>query len=213
MQIAIEHLLKRARAFRDGEFERRQPLYRRLVQKGQAPKILMIACSDSRVDPSVIFDADPGQIFMVRNVASLVPQSSPDGLCHGTSAAIEFGVLGLKVEHIVVLGHAHCGGIDALLRGADRDESSESFIGPWLACAAESRDRVVAEMPELEHAKMARQLEYETVRQSLRNLMSFAFIAERVSRGELDLHGWHFDIAEGALSDVTVEGPPIRLSG
>lgn len=214
MANVIDDLLARARAFRLGEFERRQPLYRRLVREGQSPRIAMVACADSRVDPSVIFDADPGEIFMIRNVASLVPPPSPDGKCHGTSAAIEFAVKGLGVEHIVVLGHAHCGGIDALLRGADNKEDlGGSYVGPWLACAAPSRDKVAGAMADADHAVKARALEYETVRQSVRNLRSFPFVAERFEAGRLALHSWHFDIAEGALSAVGDQGEPVRISG
>lgn len=209
----IDDLIARARAFRAGPFERRQPLYRRLVREGQAPQIAMVACSDSRVDPSVIFDADPGEIFMVRNVASLVPPCTPDAGCHGTSAALEFGVRGLGVAHIVVLGHAHCGGIAALLKGADRGEPETDFIGPWLACAGAVRDRVARELPAAPEAERTRALEHATVRQSLANLMTFPWIAERVRAGTLALHGWHFDIAEGALFEIAADGEPRRLSG
>lgn len=209
----IDDLISRARAFRSTSFVQKQPLYDQLVRDGQAPKILMIACSDSRVDPSVIFDAEPGQIFMVRNVASLVPPSSPDEGCHGTSAALEFGVRALGVEHVVVLGHGHCGGIDALLDGTKGDDPTSEFIGPWLSCATGVCDQVVKEMPQASHAERARRLEYETVRMSVRNLMTFQWIAERVSKGDLSLHGWHFDIAEGVLSDVGESGDPVRISG
>lgn len=207
---SIDDLIVRARAFHSGHFAEQQPLYQKLVREGQSPKILMIACSDSRVDPSVIFDAEPGQIFMVRNVASLVPQSSPDEGCHGTSAAIEFGVLGLGVEHVVVLGHGHCGGIDALLSGADKHTD---FIGPWLSCASGVRDQVIKDMPDGSPEQQARALEYETVRQSVRNLMTFPWIEERVRAGNLSLHGWHFDIAEGSLSALGEDGEPVRISG
>lgn len=209
----IDDLIARARAFRSGGFVRQQPLYQRLVSEGQSPKILMIACSDSRVDPSVIFDSHPGEIFMVRNVASLVPLSTPDTGCHGTSAALEFGVIELGVEHVVVLGHGHCGGIDALLRGTDSGTPKTDFIGPWLSCAADVRDRVTAEMADAPHGEQARALEYETVRQSLHNLMTFPWIKNRVRAGNLTLHGWHFDIAEGALSIVGEDGAPVRISG
>ncbi len=173
----------------------------------------MIACSDSRVDPSIIFDAEPGEIFMVRNVASLVPPCTLDERCHGTSAALEFGVLGLVVEHVVVLGHGHCGGIGALLRGADKGDTKSDFIGPWLSCASDVRDRVTREMPDASHAEKARALEYETVRQSIRNLMTFPWIDKRVRAGELSLHGWHFDIAKGSLSVVGESGEPVQISG
>ncbi len=212
---AIEDLVARAKAFRSGPFRQQQPLYQRLVSEGQAPKILMISCSDSRVDPSVIFDADPGEIFMVRNVASLVPPCTPDQRRHGTSAALEFGILKLGVEHVVVLGHGHCGGIEALLRSADEDgsESDSDFIGPWLSCVNDVRDKIVREMGEASHADKARALEYETVRQSVRNLRTFPWIEERVNAGRLSLQGWHYDIAEGALYAVGEHGEPTQISG
>lgn len=204
--LNVEDLIARARSFRSGTYVRQEPLYRRLVREGQSPNVLMIACSDSRVDPSVIFDTEPGQIFMVRNVASLVPPSAPDGFCHGTSAALEFGVKGLGVRHIVVLGHGHCGGIDALLRGVDKGEPTWEFIGPWMASAAKTRDRIERDMPDASHEEKARALEYENVRESVRNLGTFAWIDERVRAGTLSLHGWHFDIAEGALREVRSDG-------
>lgn len=213
MGSGIDGLMARARAFRSGPFVRQQPVYQRLVREGQSPKILMIACSDSRVDPSVIFDAEPGQIFMIRNVASLVPPSAVDERCHGTSAALEFGVLELGVEHVVVLGHGHCGGIDALLCGADKSDSKTDFIGPWLSCASDARDRVVKELPDASHAEKARALEYESVRQSLGNLMTFSSVNTRVRAGDLSLHGWHFDIAEGALYAVDGSAEPVLISG
>lgn len=217
MVSTIDGLIARARAFRSGPFERQQPLFRRLVRDGQSPSILMIACSDSRVDPSVIFDAEPGQIFMVRNVASLVPPNQPDEACHGTSAALEFGVRELGVEDIIVLGHGHCGGVAALLGGADKRvgtaEGATDYIGPWLTCVSEVRDRLVAEMPDAPPAEAVRALEYETVRQSVRNLMTFPWIKEPVQNRALSLHGWHFDIAEGTLFDVGEIGSPIELNG
>jgi carbonic anhydrase len=196
---AIDDLISRARAFRSGSFLSQQSLYQRLIREGQSPKILMIACSDSRIDPSIIFDAKPGEIFMVRNMASLVPPCIPDELCHGTSAALEFGVLGLGVEHLIVLGHGHCGGIDALLRSAGKDGPKTDFIEPWLSCMTGVRDKMLREMPDGSHAQMARAIEDETVRQSVRNLRTFPWIDERLRAGELSVHGWHFDIAEGAL--------------
>jgi len=164
--------------------------------------MLMIACSDSRVDPAIIFDVEPGEIFMVRNVASLVPPNAADEQCHGTSAALEFGVRELGVEHIIVLGHGHCGGIDALLCGADKGDPKTDFIGPWLSCATDIRDRVIRDMPHASHAEKARALEFETLRLSLGNLMTFPWIDERVRAGSLTIHGLHFDISDGVLSTV-----------
>lgn len=209
----LEQLIARARAYRAEKYPQQQPQYQRLVSEGQSPKILMIACSDSRVDPTIIFGAEPGEIFLVRNVASLVPPFQPDTACHGTSAALEFGVTSLGVEHIVVLGHGYCGGVAALLRGADKDRTSSDFIGPWLSSAAVVRDRLLSEYPDLPKEQAERQLEYETVCQSVTNLHSFPWIAERVENGTLALHGWHFDIAEGALRDVGDPAAPQLISG
>ena len=208
----IEDLILRARAYRSSTYVRDQALYARLVRDGQAPKILMVACSDSRVDPSIIFDSKPGQIFMIRNVASLVQPFAPDESCHGTSAALEFGVRSLEVEHIIVLGHGHCGGIQALLSGTESIEPKSDFIGPWLSSAVGIRDKLVEEMSGAPQAKQARNLEFETVRLSIENLMTFPWISERVLAGELGLHGWHFDIAEGIVSDVGKDGEPISIS-
>lgn len=213
MEPAIDDLISRARTFRSGPFLRQQPLYRQLIREGQSPKILMIACSDSRVDPSVIFGARPGEIFMIRNVASLVPPCTPDQHCHGTSAALEFGVLGLGVEHLIVLGHGHCGGIDALLHSATKGNPKTDFVGPWLSCLVGARDKVLMEMPDASSAQKARALEYETVRQSVRNLETFPWIAKRIHDGELSLHGWHYDIADGALRAVGENDETIQISG
>ena len=218
MNSTIDDLIARARAFRSGPYKRHQPLYRRLVREGQSPRIMMVACSDSRVDPSVIFDAEPGQIFMIRNVASLVPPNQPDDNCHGTSAALEFGVRELGVEDIVILGHGHCGGIRALLDGADKNggaaaTTATDYIGRWLANGALARDRISAEFKEASADETARALEYETIRQSVGNLMTFPWIETRVGDGSLVLHGWHFDIAEGTLLDVGVSGEPFQITG
>jgi carbonic anhydrase len=209
----IEDLIFRARSYRANTFGQDQALYERLVSEGQSPKIMMIACSDSRVDPSIIFGSDPGQIFMVRNVASLVQPFAPDGSCHGTSAALEFGVRSLEVEHIIVLGHGHCGGINALLTGGEAIEPKSDFITPWLSCAVDIRDRLVRDTPEMPKAQQARNLEFETVRMSVQNLASFPWIKERVQSGKMALHGWHFDIAGGVISDVGLDGDPVVISG
>ncbi len=172
----------------------------------------MVSCSDSRVDPSSIFAVEPGEIFMVRNVAALVPPCGPDEAYPGTSAALEFGIVHLGIEHVVVLGHAHCGGIQALLRGTETGDGETDFIASWLSCAQEARDRVVKELPHASRAELVRALEYETLRQSVRNLMTFRWIEERVHAGKLSLHGWRFDIAEGALAVVVKNGEPSTIS-
>lgn len=209
---SIEKLISSARAYRSKRFIQDQPLYDRLVREGQSPSIMMIACSDSRVDPSIIFDSEPGQIFMVRNVASLVPPYTPDSGCHGTSAALEFGVRALEVEYIVVLGHGHCGGVRALLTGDEDSGSASDFIGSWLTCAADVRNQLLEDAEGVPQEELARRLEIETVRMSVQNLLTFPWIEDRVRKGATQLFGWHFDIAEGVLCDVGSGGAPVVLS-
>ncbi len=160
---------------------------------------MIIGCCDSRVDPATIFDTRPGQAFILRNVANLVPPFERGGGLHGVSAALEFAVTKLEVRHVIVMGHGGCGGITASLQG--HGEPSESFIDGWIALLDEARDRVRAAAP----ADMQRALEYEGVRESLRNLRTFPFVAEREAAGTLQLHGSYFAIAEGSLYALDVE--------
>ena len=179
----IDKLLAGFAAFRAAAFDTEH--FRALAREGQKPRLLVIACSDSRVDPAILFGAQPGELFVVRNVANLVPPYQPDGHYHGTSAAIEFAVRDLGVAGIVVLGHSSCGGIAALATdgGAERE-----FIGPWISLAAHACDH---------HGSAAR--EQASIRRSVENLRSFPWIAEREAAGALALHGWWFDLAEGRL--------------
>lgn len=157
---------------------------------------MIIGCCDSRVDPATIFDTKPGQAFILRNVANLVPPFETGGGRHGASAAIEFGVEHLGVRHVVVMGHGACGGIKAALMGDDLGLPEESFIDGWISILDPARDKVVSDdsIQDKQHG-----LELEAVRLSLANLRTFPFIAERERRGELKLHGCHFAIAEGRL--------------
>jgi carbonic anhydrase len=162
---------------------------------GQEPPVMVISCCDSRVDPATVFDTEPGQAFILRNVANLVPPFEQGGGLHGASAAIEFAVLGLEVRHIVVLGHGACGGVAAALSGADLGAPGESFIDNWVAILREARDRVVASgCDNSQHA-----LELEAVKVSLANLRTFPWLKEREEQGLLKLHGAYFAIAEGVL--------------
>ena len=165
---------------------------------GQTPHTLIVACSDSRADPALIFDAAPGQLFVVRNVANIVPPYEPDGLLHGVSAALEFGVKALNVRRIVVMGHAHCGGVAAMRHGAP--DSVQDFVAPWIAQGTPVV-RHVAETVEPDDIERAS--EEAVVRLSIRNLRTFPWIAEREAKGELQLSGLHFGIAEGALTALT----------
>ena len=165
---------------------------------GQTPHTLIVACSDSRADPALIFDAAPGQLFVVRNVANLVPPYEPDGLLHGVSAALEFGVKALNVRRIVVMGHAHCGGVAAMRTGAP--DSVQDFVAPWIAQGTPVV-RHVAETVDADEVEQA--AEEAVVRLSLRNLRTFPWIAEREAAGSLELTGLHFGIAEGMLRKLT----------
>ena len=179
--------------FRKGEYARDHDLYERLG-KGQDPDIMLIACADSRCEPSDIFDATPGQLFVVRNVANLVPPYEDDGGVHGVSAAVEFAVTGLNVKHIVVLGHGSCGGIAASLAAAKSPTAGE-FVGPWVSLLDGTRADVLAASP----ADPQTAFEHAAVGTSIANLMSFPFVRERVLSGELELHGAWFAIALGEL--------------
>jgi carbonic anhydrase len=185
--------------FRTGAWPDRRALFERLADQGQSPRALVIACSDSRVDPTMIFDAAPGELFTVRNIANLVPPYQPDGAYHGTSAAIEFAVRGLNVRDVVVMGHGVCGGVQALLQGTPEDLAD--FVGPWIRLAAPARRALACEPADPQLA-----CEYETVRISLANLMTFPWLAERVDKRELLLHGAHFDVRSGSLTVLRPDG-------
>ena len=170
------------------------------LAEGQSPKVMVIACSDSRVDPSTIFDARPGEMFVVRNVANLVPPFEPDQNYHGVSAALEFAVTQLQVEELVVMGHGACGGCAAALTGQFDGAASGSghFIARWVDMLDEARERVRRKFPDL-GPEAFRTMEYEGVRISLRNLMTFPWVRERVEAGSLSLHGAYFAIRDGGL--------------
>lgn len=164
------------------------------LAKGQNPEVLLIGCCDSRVSPEVIFDTGPGELFIVRNVANIVPPFEEGGEYHGTSAAIEFAVQALEVKHIVVLGHASCGGIKAYANPPGPLSTSD-FIGKWVSLVKHAEEKAkVQSGPDY-----LTRLEYATVAQSLENLMTFPFVRNRVTSGRLSLHGAHFGIARGEL--------------
>ncbi len=173
-------------------------LYQQLVEQGQTPKVLVVACCDSRVDPALVFDCAPGDLFVIRNVANLVPPIEGHSGHHGTTAAIEYGVRNLKVQHLIVLGHAHCGGIGALLQnGSSREE--DSYLADWMDMVAGVRHEVMRDMPDASYEERRRTCEQRAILVSLNNLMTFPWIRERVTQGTLVLHGWYFDIEHGEL--------------
>ncbi|MGB8275997.1 MAG: carbonic anhydrase [Alphaproteobacteria bacterium] len=197
----IDGLVGGYRKFRSRTFKSYQALFEKLARKGQAPKALVISCCDARVDPALITDADPGDLFIVRNVANLVPPYEPDGHYHGTSAALEFAVSALDVKHIIVLGHSGCGGVEALARSHSEEATSGEFIAQWMSIANRACEAVELQAWEMPGFNQARAVEHEVVKVSLENLLTFPWIKDRVARGVLSLHGWYFDIESGELSD------------
>jgi len=196
----MDALIAGYRRFRTSGWPQRRELFEGLARHGQRPRAMVLACSDSRVDPAMIFDARPGEMFIIRNVANLVPPFAPDGACHGTSAALEFGVRALQVRDLIVLGHGLCGGVQALLEGVPPPLGE--FVGPWIRLAERARPRVLRCDP----AERQTAGEHATVRVSLENLMTFPWIAERVADGRLTLHGAHFDIRTGVLALLGGDG-------
>jgi carbonic anhydrase len=197
----MESLLAGYWRFRATAWPARRRVFERLAEQGQRPRALAIGCVDSRVDPAMIFDAGPGELLIVRNVANLVPPYAPDAAAHGTSAALEFGVCVLEVPHLIVLGHGLCGGVRTLLEGPP--ESARDFVGPWMSIAEPARLRTLSCTD-----PAARQLacEHEVIKLSLANLMTFPWIAERVARGSLRLHGMWFAIHSGELTRLQPDG-------
>lgn len=165
---------------------------------GQAPKVMVIGCSDSRVHPATIFNADPGDVFMVRNVANIVPPYDEGEGYHGTSAALEFAVKSLKTEYILVLGHSSCGGVAASLAQGE-DHPVGDFIGPWVELMSKARDKVCKDHEGAPSSELQTHLEHANVRQSLNNLETFPFIRNAVAAGTLTLLGAWFDIETGDL--------------
>ena len=190
-------LLDGYRTFRTQRLPTEQTRYRELSVRGQSPEVMVIGCCDSRVSPEVIFDAGPGELFVVRNVANLVPVYAPDSGTHGVSAALEYAVNVLKVKHIVVLGHAQCGGIRAFV-DKTAPLSEGDFIGKWMAMFIKPGEQVSQRDQETMHDFTVR-IEKAAVFRSLENLMTFPFVRTLVERGELELHGAYFGVAEGSL--------------
>jgi carbonic anhydrase len=197
----MDKMIEGYRRFLTRTWPARQALFQDLAEHGQNPRAMVIACADSRVDPGMIFDAAPGEIFTVRNVANLVPPYAPDGNQHATSAALEFGVRVLKVSELVVLGHAMCGGVRALLAGAP--EEARDFLAPWISVARAARGKVLrcADPNEAQE-----RCEQEVVKLSLDNLMTFPWIAEPAAAGRLALQGYWFDVHTGVLASVEPDG-------
>jgi carbonic anhydrase len=199
--VTVERLLAGYRRFRATAWPERRRLFEALADQGQRPRTMVIACADSRVDPGMIFDAGPGELFIVRNIAAVVPPYAPDGTYHGTSAAVEFGVRVLEVQDLVVLGHGLCGGVHGLLHGVP--DGAQDFVASWLAIATAVRPLALACDSPVEQQLAG---EHEVVKLSLSNLRTFPWIAERETAGRLTLRGAHFDVRTGLLAFLDDDG-------
>jgi carbonic anhydrase len=196
----MEEFIEGYRRFRAGTWRNERIRFENLSKFGQKPRALVIGCSDSRSDPQMVFNTAPGEIFVVRNVANLVPPYGPDDRPHESSAAIEFAVRALKVPQIIVMGHAMCGGIQALLNGTPAEVSD--FVGQWVRIAEPARLRAMSAPPQDRQDVC----EHEAVLLSLANLMTFPWIAAAISAGKLQLHGCFFDIRSGILERLGSDG-------
>jgi carbonic anhydrase len=196
----MDRLIAGYRRFRANRWPERRQMFENLAEAGQSPRALVLACIDSRVDPTMIFDSAPGEILIVRNVANLVPPYEPDSAYHGTSAALEFGLRVLEIPELIVLGHGMCGGVRALLDGAP--ENARDFIAPWMSMADPARAEAM-KRPAEERQQCC---EHEVIKISLANLMTFPWISERVEAGKLTLHGAWFAIHSGVLTLLQPDG-------
>ena len=195
---ATEKLIKGYERFRSGYYKEHKQLIHKLASEGQSPKICIISCCDSRVDTSVIFDTNPGDLFVIRNVANLVPPCVLDDGHHGTSAALEFAVLGLQVESIIVLGHSQCGGIKSLIDNG-REKNEKSFISNWMCQLDNIREEITDNPSFISQEMRYRCCEQYSILNSLDNLKSFSWIDERIKAGKLKVHGWYYDVFSADL--------------
>ena len=203
-KIEILRLMAGFRKFRDKYFANEHPLYQRLTaSSGQSPKTLIIGCSDSRVDPAIITSASPGELFIVRNVANLVPPYEKGGGFHGVSAAIEFAVVNLHVENIIVLGHRQCGGIRALMQNQQIKPSS--FVEQWVNIAQEAKQKVLQKFPHETEDNLCRHCELESIATSLKNLRTFPFVQSAIEDRGLAIMGIYFDLESGQLLECDEE--------
>jgi carbonic anhydrase len=201
-ELLPSHLVEGYETFLKGRLEREHARFRELAEQGQRPSTMVIGCCDSRVSPEAIFDARPGELFVLRNVANLIPPFEPDDHYHGASAALEYAVMALKVQHLVILGHAQCGGVAAFAETIANPQmkplSEGDFIGRWIKLLRPAAERAGPPPAQLDREYLE-QLEFESIRQGLRNLRSFPMIETLERRRYLHLHGAFFSVMDGRL--------------
>jgi carbonic anhydrase len=191
------------RKFREKYFANEHPLYQKLNTEGQTPKTLIIGCSDSRVDPAIITSAAPGELFIVRNVANIVPPFEKGGGFHGVSSAIEFAVVNLKVETVIILGHRQCGGIRALMLNEPAKEAS--FVDRWVSIAADAKKRVLQKYPNADDESLCRHGEMEAIVTSIENMKTFPFVQKAIEDRGMAVLGIYFDLESGHLFEFDPE--------
>ncbi|MDD2833568.1 MAG: carbonic anhydrase [Methylotenera sp.] len=199
----VSKFLSGFRRFQHSYLGEQHALFDRLAQQGQRPRALVIACCDSRCDPALLTDCDPGDMFVVRNVANLVPPHVQATYFAATTSAIAFAVHNLEVEHIIVMGHAQCGGIRALMEHKAPGCNEEELIAKWLDIAEDARQQVLHEFKDKPLQVQTHACEQSAILVSLENLMSYPWISSRVQQGKLALHGWYFDMHNGELYEYT----------
>ena len=195
----VKKLVEGYERFLDQDFEKQKDLYQKLSKDGQSPQFLVISCCDSRVDPAHIMNTAPGELFIVRNIANLVPVSNSDENLNCTNAAIEFAVKHLKVKHIIVFGHSQCGGIKALMEG-NHPNDNYSFIDPWVELFESVKEKILEEHEKKSFNEQCSYCERACIEASLNNLMTFPWIKEKCNSGDLAIHGWYFEIETPLLS-------------
>lgn len=194
----ITKLIDGYKSFYQKYFIENDEVYKKLARDGQFPVATVIACSDSRADPALITGAEPGELFVIRNVANLVPPYQEDiSTYHGTSAALEFAINNLKIKNVIVFGHSQCAGIKALIQSDDRHATN--FVDSWMTIAKDVKNEIKHNHSELDLAGQAHMCEKKAIEKSLSNLLTFPWIRDKAERGEISLYGWHFDIVEGVL--------------
>lgn len=200
MSDALQTLIEGYRQFHKEYLDKQYAAYRAWAAEAQAPRVMMIACSDSRVNPAILTHAGLGDVFTVNNVANLVPPyKEGHNTHHSTSSALEYAVKYLKVEHIIVLGHSQCGGIRALMQGVPASDGY-SFIEPWVSIAETAKQRVMDHYPHLDADAQCSHCEKEALLVSLQNLESFPWLAKAKSANQLQCHAWHFDVESGTIT-------------
>lgn len=204
MSKEITQLKEGYKKFRQKYFNEANDLFDNLIRRGQQPKVLIISCCDSRVDPSIILGCEPGDLFVIRNVANLVPPYENFSSYHGTSAAIEFGVNSLGVTDVIILGHSYCGGIRALLEGVELVKK-EGYVSKWMELAISAREQAIKSHPTYNLDQQVDVCSQYALIHSLSNLMTFPWLKEKVEAGNLALHAWYFDLSTGLIEVLNQE--------